>query len=198
MKRVVVAALLVGMTVAPSVKAEDYFQIQANRATTEAMDELCTDIADAADYYGLDGDCTDTDNGYRLAFGIGLSDSLALEVGYGDIASFTAGLSGYGEYESYSFDVKGYDVAAVGRIALSDSVNLLARVGLLRWDGEVGYSSSFGDGDSVSDSGNAKLLGAGIEFGIVTLNYELLQDVGNDDIGEGDIKRTSLGLKFSF
>lgn len=198
MKRVVVAALLVGMTVVPSVKAEDYFQIQASRATTEALDELCTDIADIADYYGLDDDCTDTDNGYRLAFGIGLSDSFALEVGYGDIATFSAGLSGFGEYESTSFDVKGYDVAAVGRIALSDSINLLARVGLLRWDGEVSYSSSFGDDESLSESGNAKLFGAGIEFGILTLNYELLQDVGNDDIGEGDIKRASLGLKFSF
>lgn len=198
MNRVVVAGLLAGMLVVPSVQAESYFQIQASRASTDALDELCDDLAAEAEYYDIDDSCVDSDNGYRLALGLGLSDAFALEFGYEDVASFNAGLSGFGDYEDYTVDIKGYDIAAVGRVAVSDSVNLLARVGMLRWDGEFGYSSSFGEEDSITDSGNATLYGVGAELGILTLNYEVIQDVGNDEVGEGDLKRLSLGLKFSF
>ena len=197
-KFVAVSGLLASMMLVPSVQADDYFQIQAGRTSTDAFDELCADISDAEAEFGIDGHCSDSDNGYRLAFGLGFSEMFALEIGYQDIASFSAGLSDGGDYEDFTFDVKGYDIAGVVRIALSDSFNLLGRVGILRWDGELSYSSSFGDDDSVSDSGNATLFGVGAEYGILTLNYEVIQDVGNDDIGEEDLERLSLGLKFSF
>lgn len=198
-KSALLAAVCGAMLVSPMVAADQYVQLQLGQASTDAMDDVCDYVDFIESNFGVAGSCDDKDDGFRISYGYAFNDIFAIEGGYQDIASFQAKLSDGIDFEKFTNDVTGLDVTAVARWNLNDSFTLMGRAGLMRWDSEFSYKSSFGGNDSISESGTSLLYGVGAEFKMFSLSYEVIKDVGDDDtMGEGDIERISLGAKITF
>lgn len=112
----------------------------------------------------------DQDTGFRFFGGFELDRNLALEIGYVNFGEQTArgDSDGSGPYwtggeASVESQVDGLDFGLVGTLPISDELSLLARVGVLSWEGELTYEDP-AFVEKYSDSGSDVFFGGGLEF----------------------------------
>jgi OOP family OmpA-OmpF porin len=147
--------------------------------------------------------------GYRF------SSFLAVEAGYIDFGTAEYRASGTvnppgpvaSAPASYSadFDVSGFTLAAIGSFPLGQMFDLHARAGVLFADTEISQSVTIGTmsaGDSFSTNSQDLFYGLGVGLHLgerwsLSLDWQQFKDVGDeDDTGETDIDRLSLGVTF--
>lgn len=197
------AVAAASVLLAPLAIADSYINAELNQTRSEVAEDFC-DIG--AGVPGVRNRCNDDDTGFRVAYGYAFNSNFALEIGYADMGSFKASASDDVNFIDAKLEVKGFDVVAIGRLPINDTVALTGRAGALFWDTELGVESNFGLGSQYNESasGESLLLGVGAEFTVsdataITLNYEQAKDVGDENkTGEGDVDRLSLGLKVRF
>lgn len=195
----VVAALA-----APHASADQYLKAQIGQTTATVGDDSCDYMEAIASEAGVSSKCEDSDLALRIAYGFAFNDHFALEGGYNDFGSLSAKAFDANDYIKVTTDITGFDVNAVGRLPLNDTVTLVGRAGALIWDVEAKLSSTFLGSTSESSSGTSLLLGVGAEFrvfsaGFITADYDFADDVGDEDeVGEGKVARFSAGFKFKF
>jgi OOP family OmpA-OmpF porin len=159
-------------------------------------------------------DLDDGDISLSLAGGYRFFQYFALEGGYVDFGTakyrasgmVNAGGSLIPAGYSADFEAKGFTAAAVGAVPLHDGFELHAKLGSLFADTEISERLS-GGGITVSDSFSSNSqdifygLGLGLHLGEhwnFSLDWQQFANVGDEDeTGETDIDRYSLGVSFS-
>jgi OOP family OmpA-OmpF porin len=147
-------------------------------------------------------DSDDTDTGWKLFVGNQFNPNVAVEFGYVDLGQAKgSGTDSFLGISSVDFESTGFNLALVGFLPVGNSVNLMGKLGIFRWDMDVNASSSvFGSG-SASDSGTDLMFGLGASFDIgkttaVRIEWEQFTDVGDVDGGDVDLLSASLVFRF--
>jgi hypothetical protein len=112
----------------------------------------------------------DTDSALRIAIGYGFSEYFTIEFGHLDLGQVTAqGTSdGSGGYWAdgpvrYTAESRGYDLGAVGRLPISESLWIVGRAGVLMWTLTTAAQDSTGSGKR-EYGGSDAFLGLGLEL----------------------------------
>jgi OmpA-OmpF porin, OOP family len=198
LKRIGACVIVIAAGVMSGPASAGYFGVAINQNTLQDWD----DVGAALD----DGSFTsqkseDTDNGFRIFGGFGQNPNFVVEIGYSDFgeATFDAQSDGCCFYPagpvSADAAMSGIDVSLVGRIPVSDSFDVTARLGMLKWDFEVDARVSGGSG-SDSDDGTDVLFGAGLQFALSD-SVSLRGEFTRYDIADTDLDSLSLSLVFS-
>lgn len=201
MKKFAVIALAMGLS--PLVAAEQYVQVQIGQTSTDSVADFC-DYVDAitAGTPGVSTSCDDKDTSYRLSYGYVINDMFAVEGGYQDLGGAEAKAANATDSIRFFTDATGFDVTGVARWKLNDDFTLVGRLGLMRWEQDFDYKASGTSVYSDDDSGTSLLYGFGAEYQMLSFSYEIIDQVGDNDLGGfdigDDVERISLGAKFSF
>ena len=146
----------------------------------------------------------DSDTGFRVLGGGEFSPNLGFEVGYSDFGEATTKGTSDGSVfwaagpVKGSAGVKGFDASLVGRLPTSESLSLLARLGVLKWDADFKATDSSGS-LSDSDSGSDTFFGLGAEFGgkgPTKLRAEWTKYKIDSSAGDNDVTSLSLSLVY--
>lgn len=143
-----------------------------------------TDVSDGTTTAVLDESTT----AFRLAVGYELGQYFSVEGAYVDFGDFDANLS----IGNVSASADGFDIAAIGRLPVSDDFSLTARAGYLSWDADVSLA-----GLSSSDSGGEAYFGVGGELNVgdhlgFTAGWNRYQ------LDDQDLDYLSIGIRFRF
>lgn len=180
-KKRLFAVILLSSSVLPTaVFAENYMGLAVGR----------TDTSVAPD----GNDVTKDGTSLEIRAGRSLHDIFAIEVGYIDFGDmgFAQGLA-EGEISGDAFEL-----AIAAHYPVSETLNLLASVGVSDWDtslGGAGYESTF------KDNGTDLVLGVGMNY---MLNNRISLDLKYKDYDIGALDKDlgmdciSLGIKLSF
>lgn len=180
----------------------------------------------ASAYLNLEAGATDTDesilesdNGYKIGFGVKFNDYVAAEFNYVDFGAFDLKskylqpLSQATSFElgqmvtvhSFDIEVTGVDLSVLGFLPINDQFCFYGRVGILSWDSDTNVSLTVQGAGSVkgtvSDDGNDVGFGIGLQFKPsptigLTLGYDEYDFEAEGD--EGEVEFTHLGLKYYF
>jgi hypothetical protein len=155
----------------------------------------------------------DSDIGFRYFAGVGLWRHLAFEIGYADFgeADFRGQSDGSGPRMSpgpvrEGIAVDGYDLAVIGKLPVTDTWALSARVARLKWESTYAISGTF-DGfgpfsDRVPGDGYDTTYGAGVEYnGLAPLRVALEYGEATFSLPLGQEQKadlTSIGLSLAY
>lgn len=172
---------------ASSVFADSYLKAEAQISYNDFASDVC-DVA---------ASCTDKPNGYRFAYGYELNDNFAFEFGYGSSGKFKAADGS----DQLSVEVKSIDVAAIGRLPLSDLFAFTGKLGFTRTDADTKFSNTFFS-ENDNQSSTVPVYGVGMEISWFTLGYEVINDaeIGlfDGDSEEDNFERIYAGVKINF
>jgi OOP family OmpA-OmpF porin len=173
-------------------------------------DTFCSDASSLFDP-GSSCSSDDTDTGWKVFIGNQFNKNAAIEFGYIDLGKSTGSVSGtvLGIPATANADgeAKGFNLALVGSLPVSNEFSVLGRIGLFRWDVDVSASANVGGfpgSASDSASGTDLTFGVGAQYDFsksagVRVEWETFQDVGDQDsTGQSDIELLSLSLVFRF
>lgn len=139
-------------------------------------------------------DCDKDDVGYGLFGGYDFNRNLAIELSFNDIGDSTA------KYPTVVMEgeLREADLALKLSGLLYKQTRIYGKIGAAYWEAEV-----TGVGITEEDSGTRPLLGAGIEFPLsnhwtTRLEYQYINQVGNDLIGHTNPHFVSLALVWNF
>lgn len=164
----------------------------------------CQGFVDGVAPLGLTATCKDHDNGYRINYGMYVTENFGFEVGYQD--------AGEGRADAFAptgarvltltAPLKAWDAVLTARAPIAYDVAVVGRVGAARWEYEVkADNGAFG----ASNKKTTLTYGLGVDWRYLTVGYDVIQDVGQGnklnpsapDIKQ-DVKRWSVGLKYRF
>ncbi len=145
----------------------------------------------------------DKDSSFKFFYGHQVSEVIALEFGYTDLGNVSATESSLGIVDTYEFEVSGISLSALGKLPVSDRVDLFGRIGVFLWDSDFTVCLPSASGCiGGSDDGSDLLYGFGIDFKIndkirLRGEYEML-DVDVVKAGAGEFSVLSGNLVFDF
>jgi len=178
MKTLLVATVVAAGLLAGTANADPGFSIGGSVGQSK--------IKDSESGFDIDG----KDIAWK-AFGTYMfNNGIGIEGGYVDFGKPDADVAG----SSYAIDARGWNLYAVGNLPLSESFNLIAKAGAIRWDAD-----SFIDGVNVGgDSGNDLALGLGARWN-VSNSLGLRTEFDWYNVSEADqVWMVSVGLQFNF
>ncbi len=128
--------------------------------------------------------CDDSDMGWKIYAGYDYSERLAFEVGYVSLGEMRS--------NAKSTEITGYEVAAVGKVPLNDSIGLFGKAGMFRWDAENGNDSR-----SATDI----MFGAGVNYKLsdnmaFRAEWERFNDIETQSDNTSDVDMISAGITF--
>jgi OmpA-OmpF porin, OOP family len=147
---------------------------------------------------------SNTDTSFAIGGLYVFNENFALEGRYEDFGTFDYSESYYGESYAIKSDVNALSLGVRAGGAVSDSINLYARLGVSSWDSDATFTvaDSWGRGSvPISDSGADLYYGVGAEFSLssqwaITAEYSGLETELKEI--EMDIKVTTLNLGVAF
>lgn len=166
---------------APALGQGTEFYAGVGVGTTSA--DVCDDLAGL----GLTG-CDDKDTGFKLYFGKGINQNLAVEIGWVDLGKVAA--TGPGGSARVSAD--GIQAAALGIVPVNPRFGVFGKVGLYLWD-----VSATGPGGSLSDDGSDIMFGLGLYWNLAQ-QLDLRAEWEQFDLDGDDITMISVGLRYRF
>lgn len=193
-------AFLLALAAAPAAHAlEQYVGVQGIRSESS-----CQGFKDGVAPLGLTATCKEYDYGYRINYGVHLTEHFGLEVGYQD--------AGEGHADAFlptgtraltlTAPLTAWDLLLTSRAHIAYDVQIVGRIGAAHWEYEViADNGAFG----ASNKKTTLTYGVGIEWKYLTAGYDVIQDVGQGnklnpsapDIKQ-DVRRWSVGLKYRF
>ncbi len=150
--------------------------------------------------YGLyksgDGDYDEERDLWEAYAGIGLHRFFGVEANYTNIGEMSTDFS--------DVEIKGWGVAAVGQLPITDSFDVYAKLGQFFWDADVavaGMEAESFDGDEPffavgAGLGITELLSLTLEYTRYNAEFEL--DEALEDSDGGDLDTVKAGLRFAF
>lgn len=193
--RVMGAVLALALSAPAAAQEGTYLGLGFGQGTVQDWD---SSVIDDGSFASIDAE--DSDTGFRLFGGLEFSPNFALEAAYVDLGEATAD----GDSNGCCFwapgpvtakvAVSGFDVGLLGKLPVSDTFAVFARLGVLVWDVDV----TLGDSSlllSGSDDGNDIFLGLGAEIaagGSLVVRGDFFR-YSVDDV---DIDALSLSLVF--
>ncbi len=161
LRALALSLVLGGLWLQPAIAAEQGFY--AGGSLGESDDEILNE----------------TDSGYKLFAGYEFNRNAAVEVAFVDLGEFVGGV----------LDQYGLAFQFVGKLPVSNQMNLFGKVGLFNWTVDV-----FG----LTDDGTDPTYGAGVEFRFTEqlagrVEWETFQDIAG-----GDVDLISVGLSVRF
>lgn len=165
--RLASALVALGLGITSCVAAAEGFYIGAGVGQTKISDVEC-DPETVADAFDISCSADDTDTafklfgGYKLPLAQGSAFSGAIEIGFVDFGE--VGLSGTDSVfgaTSATVAVTGFNLALVGTFGVTDRLSLLGKLGMLRWDADIEFSSSVGGSASDGETGTDFAFGIG-------------------------------------
>lgn len=155
------------------------------------------ETADAA--HGFTGVCDDSNSGFRVFGGYKFSPYVGVELGY---TSFARGRADGVRNSQTVFGLwKGYGVGLTGVafLPLGDSVELMAKAGVIGWNVE-GPNSNLALRTMINDRGLSLTAGAGVTWFFIPqvglrLEFERFQNVGDPaTVGRFNVDHLSLNV----
>lgn len=122
----------------------------------------------------LDG-ASDDDTGFKLFGGAYLNKNFGVEVGYADL----------GEYDGTEVD--GFYIAAVGKYPVNNKIDVIGKLGFMRWSAET---SGFSDED-----GTDPMIGIGATYKINN-KMKILVDYHQVEVDDSDNDMFAIGVQF--
>jgi hypothetical protein len=198
MRHAILASILLAAPCAAHA-LEQYMGVQFQRSESS-----CEGFRQGVAPLGLSATCKDTDDGWRVNYGVYYTPHFGMEMGYQD--------AGEGRAEAFAPNgthvltlnapLKVVDLVALGRIPLPNGFSIVGRAGFARWDYEVRSSTgTFG----ASKKDTTFTYGLAFNWRWLTLGYDVIQDVGQENqlnpsapAIEQDVKRWSVGLRWTF
>jgi OOP family OmpA-OmpF porin len=157
------------------------------------------------------------DTGLKLFGGFQFNKNWAVEVAYIDLGKFTANNTDSTGTLNLDFKIKGWNVAGVGTLPVSESFAVFGKLGVLNWN--LDYKCATASGTAVcnaptnrSASGTDLSYGVGLDYALtkqvgLRLEWERFKDVGdpnntrgtdNGKTGQSDADLLSVGVKYNF
>lgn len=150
----------------------------------------------AGGYVGISAGMSDIDEGYldngtsfSFTGGYELNDNFALEASYIDLGDMDDNIGA-----GLTLSVDGYVVSAVGKVPLSNAIDLFGKVGMFVWGATAdrdGYGAVFNDDGVDATFG----LGASID---ITSNFGLYAQFQQFDINDSEVQNYALGAQLMF
>lgn len=157
---------------------------------------LISSTAFAGGYVGLSAGMSDANQGYldngtsfSVTGGYALNENFALEASYIDLGDMDDNLGA-----GLTLSIDGFVVSAVGKVPLSNNINVFGKVGMFVWDATADQD---GLGAVLNDDGVDATFGLGVSVDF-TPNFGLYAQFQQFDIDDGDVKNYSLGAQFMF
>jgi OOP family OmpA-OmpF porin len=141
--------------------------------------------------------CDERDDAWRFFAGYQFSRHWSAELGYADLGA----VRGSGAIGSFSLEVKGWDLSALGSIPIAGGMSAFGRLGAYRVRTTIDQQGGFG---TVHDAGTNTGItyGAGIGFNLwrfgLRAEWQRYENAGNSTIGEDDVDVFSVGALFRF
>ncbi len=150
-------------------------------------------------------DCDDNGTAWKVYGGWQMNRWLSAELGYVNLpdADFN-GQTGGGAGLNGDIDTWGITAHAVGKIPIPigalDRISVLGKAGVVYWDRERNANLSAYDDD---DSGVDFAWGVGAEYTIsdrigIRGEWERFENVGDSDVGEGDVDLWTVSVNYKF
>jgi len=142
--------------------------------------------------------CEDTDTSFKVFGGAKINKNFAVEGSYIDFGELVA----KDNFDSFTAEITGFNISAVGIIPVSDSVDIFGKVGMLFWDLKLALSGTFND--SLSEDGNDISFGFGANFDVndtfaIRAEFEKFNSIGKESTTEeSSVALLSLGAVFKF
>lgn len=153
-----------------------------------------------------DGDYDEERDLWEVYGGIGFNDWFGVEANYANLGNMST--------EMVDVDIKGWGLAAIGNLPITDSFGLYAKIGQFFYDADLDIELDDLDETNWSTDGDEPFFTVGAGFDItdpltVTLEYtrynadfDLEEVEGFDELGEdsdsGDLDTAKIGLRFMF
>jgi len=134
------------------------------------------------DERGLDDD----DTGGKVFAGYNFNDYFAVEASYYDFGDTEQGAN--------RLAVDGFGIAAVGKLPVSDSVSLFAKVGAHDWDAEANGPIATRLSD---DSDSDVFYGVGVQYDL-GFNLSLRGEVERYEVDDFDFDVATIGISYNF
>jgi OOP family OmpA-OmpF porin len=171
--------------------AEPYIGVSIGKAK---VNDFCDEFS------GLTGvTCEDSDTSFKIFGGTKINKNFALEGSYNDFGqSILQGPGG-----SFTGEVTGLNLSAIGIIPASSSVDFFGKLGMLFWDLKLALNSTTVN-DSISEDGNDISFGFGANINVsetfaIRAEFEKFQSVGKEDTtGESALSLISIGAVLLF
>jgi len=142
--------------------------------------------------------CDGNDLGIGAFAGYQLWEHIGFEAAYLDLGEAVAVYPESGVNQTYIGSMSGIELSVLGRLPVSENIDLFAKAGTFRWDGE-----NKGPVNRKTDSDWAPIAGLGVEYKlsaswVARLEYQYIDSLGSDYIGGSNGHLTSLGLSYRF
>lgn len=142
--------------------------------------------------------CDGNDSGFGAFAGYQLWEHIGLEAAYLDLGEAVAVYPESGVNQTYTGTMSGIELSILGRLPVSENIDLFAKAGTLYWDGE-----NQGPFNRKTDSDWAPIAGFGLEYKlsaswVARLEYQYIDSLGSDTIGGSNGHLTTLGLSYRF
>ena len=225
------AALILAFTTAPVAFAADekgwylgagYGQSEINVDTTKINSGLIS----AGTYTSASTTADETDTGWKLFGGYQFTRNWAVEFAYVDLGKVTVNPRGTvtGVTDVYRGEgtAKGWSLAGVGTVMVSDSFGVFGKLGAFRWDYDTKCSivtnatagatcapttGSYAGPANRSASGTDLTYGIGLKYNLtkqanLRVEWEQFKDVGNasttgsSGTGQADANLISVGIQY--
>jgi len=201
--------LILGLAAIPQMaQAEGWYAGLGFGNTKIKDDSTCSDAGSLFDPgYSCSVDTKDT--GKKVFVGYQFNKNGAVQFGYADLGKFSANASGTSagipSTASADLKIKGFDLALVGSLPVTNEFSVLGQIGLFRWDVKVDASAT-GNlvAENQSATGTDAAFGVGAQYDFsktvgARMEWERFKDVGKSDTtGKGDVDLFSLSLVFRF
>jgi OmpA-OmpF porin, OOP family len=142
-------------------------------------------------------DCDDKDNAWRILGGYQFNKNLAIELGYTDLGEASASGGGF----TASIEAAVWELVAVGSLPITPNFSVYGKLGMYR--GETDLTTNLPGISNESESNTDLTFGIGVRWDFtknlgLRAEYQVYQDVGGGNIGEGDVEVISLGVIWKF
>jgi OOP family OmpA-OmpF porin len=171
---------------------DSYFYAGAGIGQSRSKD-ACTNLGGS----DFDGSCKDKVVGYRLVGGYKFAEFLGVELSYVDLGEFKISGTAAGAAVDAKTKAKGWQLLAVGTLAIDEEFDLFGKIGVFRWNEDASGtidSTAF----SKSESGNSLTFGLGMKWDITQHfslrgEWERFQSIGKDNTtGKADVNLLSV------
>ena len=181
MKKTIVAILFIALLAfAPHALADGYLGFGIGQSSVDI------DLGPQAP--GITATVDDTGTAYKMFGGNKITDNFGWELGWIDFGDYNIYLTDGIDYINQDVTGTAFFLAAVGYLPLSESVDLLGKVGLHRWDVDFKSDSSLGFIPDESDSGTDFMFGIGLQLSdVVRVEYERYTNIGDPDGEDIDV-----------
>ncbi|MCK5726479.1 MAG: outer membrane beta-barrel protein [Thiotrichaceae bacterium] len=140
--------------------------------------------ATADDFCTSGSSCSDSDIGWKAFAGYDVNNLLAIEAGYSSLGKMKSG--------STTSEVSGFELAAVGKMALNNQVGIFGKAGVFNWtaDNSAGERSStdimYGLGADYKINDNISIRG----------EWENFNDIETRNNQTSDVQMLSVGATY--